>query len=120
LTSKIVLWVFSMSMRPYKGNKASPEAGIRARIIKHLEERGWFVKITHGGMFQSGFPDLFAAHAEFGMRWIEIKNPDRYKFTRAQLRDFPEFESHGAGIWVLTGVSESWKLFHPANWREYL
>lgn len=83
---------------------------------------GWFVKPTHGNMFQSGFPDLFCAHHLYGTRWIECKNPKAYKFTPAQLIDFPKFAAAKCGIWVLTNDSdvEINKLFHPPNWHTYL
>ena len=80
------------------------------------------MKETHGNMYQSGFPDLFACHKRYGSRWIEVKNPLKYKFTPAQLQDFPMFAAHGVGVYVLTAATqlEYDKLFLPANWHTYL
>jgi hypothetical protein len=80
------------------------------------------VEITHGNLYQAGLPDLYCAHARHGSRWIEVKNPKSYKFTAAQKKKFPIFESHGVGIWVLTSSTEEefLKLFKPPNWREFL
>lgn len=87
-----------------------------------LTAKGWFVKSTHGNMYQSGFPDLFATHKRFGLRWIEVKRPVGYQFTAAQLEDFPKFTSNGSGIWVLTAATEAeyQKLFRPYNWGAYI
>jgi len=103
---------------PRKG----PEAIIQEDIIKFLRYRGWYVKDTHGNMYQSGFPDLFISHPRYGMRWVEVKNPLKYAFTPAQLENFPLMCAHGAGIWIMTAAEESEysKLFGPFNWYFYL
>lgn len=87
-----------------------------------LRTKGWFVKETHGNMYQSGFPDLFATHKDYGHRWIEVKNPESYKFQRSQLLDFPRFCAAGSGVWILVAATpaEYKKLFQPYNWRSYL
>ncbi len=84
--------------------------------------RDWFVIKTHGNEYQSGLPDLYAAHMSFGPRWIETKTPDKYAFTPAQLKTFPLMQAAGVGIWVLTAATEYEisKLFGPANWYHYL
>jgi hypothetical protein len=101
-----------------------PEDKIQHEIICMLRNYGWFVKETHGNMYQSGFPDLYASHPTYGSRWIEVKLPGMKgsKFTPAQLRDFPLFCAHGAGVWVLTGATtdEYKKLFTRYNWSMYL
>jgi hypothetical protein len=102
--------------------RQKPEEKIRAAIKVFLEARGWMVEITHGNLYQAGLPDLYCAHARHGSRWVEVKNPEEYKFTAAQKKKFPVFEAHGVGIWVLTAGTEDefLKLFKPPNWREYL
>ena len=110
-------------MRPFKAKKKKgPEAIIQEAIIGFLRAREWFVKETHGNMYQMGFPDLYAAHYRYGARWIEVKNPDSYKFTTAQLEDFPKFTAAKVGIWILVAATESEyeKLFKAANWHHYL
>jgi len=99
-----------------------PEEIIQEEICKFLRIRGWFVKETHGNMYQSGFPDLRAAHPDYGTRWIEVKNPKHYVFTAAQLRDFPLMCAHRDFIWIMTAATEDEyaKLFKPCNWMMYL
>lgn len=103
-------------------SKKGPEAKIQADIIAYLRNLGWFVKATHGGMFQSGFPDLFACHSRYGQRWIEVKNPKSYKFTAAQLEDFPKICANGSGVWIMVAATdkEYAKLFKSYNWYHYL
>ena len=111
-----------MQARIPVNHKKGPEAKIQEAIIAMLRYRGWFVMNTHGNMFQAGFPDLYATHTDFKARWVEVKNPFSYKFTPAQLDKFPKFESHGAGVWILTAATEAEykKLFSPSNWYQYL
>lgn len=106
------------SLKKHKG----PEAEIQQALIKELRYREWFVKETHGNMYQQGFPDLYCRHLTYGERWVEVKNPVKYSFTPAQIKDFPMFTAYGAGIWILTAATqvEIDKLLRPPNWREYL
>lgn len=112
-------------MNPFKpkGTKRSgPEAKIQENIIKRLKQEGWHVMPTHGNMYQSGFPDLYATHARYGVRWIEVKNPEAYSFTAAQLLNFPLMWAHGSPVWVLIDDSdeEMSKLFEPCNFHLYM
>jgi hypothetical protein len=105
-------------------SKHGPEHGIQKAIIAMLRDKGWYVLTTHGNMYQSGFPDLYATHSVRGIRWIEVKDPERSGdvFTVAQHETFPKLAAYGTGIWVLTGASESEyeKLFKKPNWWMYL
>lgn len=110
-------------MDPFKVKpKKGPEAKIQEAIIKELRYREWLVKETHGSIYQSGFPDLFAGHRVYGARWIECKNALAYRFTTAQLEWFPQFSAAHIGIWVLTSAEphELNKLMGPPNWFQYL
>jgi hypothetical protein len=77
---------------------------------------------THGSMYQSGFPDIYATHSKYGARWIEVKNPEHYTFTNAQLECFPKMSANGTRIWILVAATEGEyrKLFGPENWSSYL
>jgi len=99
--------------------KHGPEYGIQSRIVNYLRDRGWLVERMVGGAFQSGIPDLYVFHPKYGPRWLEVKNPISYVFTRAQKIKFPTWEKYGLGIWILTSEEEYDKLFEPPNWREY-
>ena len=106
-----------------KRQKSGPEAKIQDDIVKMLRHKGWFVKETHGNMYQSGFPDLYATHHLYGARWIEVKLPEMKgsHWTPAQSRDFPLFTAHGTGIWILVSDSleEYQKLFEAYNYTYY-
>ena len=104
------------------GPQKELEAVIQERIVKKLMSLGWLVMQTHGNMYQQGFPDLYIAHSTYGTKWVEVKRPEGYKFTPAQLEWFPKLSAARVGIWILTDDcdSEINKLFKPANWQWYL
>lgn len=112
-------------MEPLKPKRRKgPEALIQEAIIKYLLCKGWYVMVTHGNMFQSGFPDLFACHTKYGQRWIEVKKPKfkGSKFTPAQIECFPKLCANGSGVWILTAATDAEydKLFSRHNWWVYL
>lgn len=110
-------------MKPFHKRKINnPEHKIQDAIILMLRGKGWFVKPTHGNIYQHGFPDLYATHYRYGARWIEVKNPKSYKFTSAQMEDFPHFCANGSGVWILVAATEVEykKLMKPCNWYQYL
>lgn len=102
--------------------KQGPEAKIQKALVKFLRERGWFVKEMTGNMWQSGVPDLYCIKRRCGKRWIEVKNPKKFKFTPAQWEDFPRMIAEGDQIWVLTAATEVeyQKLFKPMNLWIYM
>lgn len=102
--------------------KQRPEGERQDRIEKFLVQRDWSIRSTHGSAYQFGFPDLFCCHKKFGQRWVEVKNPDHFVFTKAQLDYFPELNAHGVGVWILIDGTETeyLKLFRPQNWYMYL
>jgi hypothetical protein len=99
-----------------------PEAKIQHEIIEFLTLRGWFCKVLHGSTFQVGMPDLFCCKRCYGSRFIEVKNPNGYRFTPAQMAVFPRLAAEGVGIWILTAATEEeyQKLFSPPNFWQYL
>lgn len=102
--------------------KKGPEAIIQLAIIKALTLRGWFVMVTHGNMYQSGFPDLYATHRHYGGKWIEVKNKEAYRFQPSQMETFPKLVANGSGVWVLVSADdeEIKKLLKPCNWHHYI
>lgn len=102
----------------------NPEAKIQTRIIRRLENLGWFVKRMIGNTYQTGVPDLYITHRVYGCRWVEVKLPGMKgsKWTQAQLEEFPKFQANGSPIWVLTDDSDSEisKLFLSSNLWEYM
>ena len=110
-------------MKQFKSKtRTKPEQKIQESIIAKLTLLGWYVKSTHGNIYQFGFPDLYATHTRYGARWIECKNPLAYSFTPAQLDTFPKLVANGSGVWILISDSddEIKKLFGPCNWYHYL
>jgi len=108
-------------MKPLRQKSASrPEDKIVEELTAFLKARDWLVKKTHGNIFQFGFPDLYCAHFKYGQRWIEVKVPERIKFTGAQLEFFPQLIAHGVGVWVLVAATENeyLKLFRPSNYYQ--
>lgn len=97
------------------------EARIQDEIENKLRLLGWFVKSTHGSIYQHGLPDVYAAHTKYGQRWIEIKNPDGFKFTASQRETFPLMAAAGVGIWIATAVEQVPDILHKApNWYMYM
>jgi hypothetical protein len=88
--------------------------------------KGWYCKDTHGSLYSSGWPDIYATHSKYGIRWVEVKNKDRSGgidiFTPDQLEVFPKLCANGSGVWVLVDDTELEykKLFAPFNWYVYL
>ena len=110
--------------RPKRYGKKGPEAKVQNAIIDFLRARKWHVMVTHGNMYQSGFPDLFCCHSTYGQRWVEVKLPKMKgsKFTPAQLEEFPKICANGSGVWIMTEATDTEyeKLFKKPNWYQYL
>lgn len=98
-----------------------PEYKIQAQLMRFLIDREWLVERMHGNVYQQGVPDLYIYHERYGQRWIDVKNPGRYEFTKHQKVKWPKWERFGVGIWIITAATEEEydKLFEPPNWRQY-
>ena len=101
--------------------KQKLESVIQREIVAMLREKEWFVKVTNGNMYQTGFPDLYCCHYLYKERWIEVKRPTNFKLQPSQMRDFPLLCANGSAVWILTAATESEykKLFKPYNWYQY-
>lgn len=101
--------------------KGSEEARIQKKLVAYLRERGWLVERIIGNAFQMGLPDLYLFRRDAGSRWVDVKVPGKYSFTKAQKIKWPYWHSLGLGVWILTAASQAEydKLFAPANWQEY-
>jgi hypothetical protein len=93
---------------------------LEAKIQELGEQRlllaKWFVKATHGNIYQHGFPDVYCAHNRYGQRWVEFKRPEKFSFTTAQLETFPLMAAAGVGIWICTDAEQLPDLlFKPSN-----
>jgi hypothetical protein len=110
-------------------SRVGPEAPIKAAIKKFMEDEQWLVIVTHGNAFQAGLPDLYCAHRNHGVRWVEVKYAGKYEFTDDQLRVFPALASKGVNIHVLAMYDprsevelreEYKKLWLPPNYYRYI
>jgi hypothetical protein len=108
--------------KPRIRKQHGPEYGIQRDIVKYLRARGWHVERLIGGAWQSGLSDLFICHKNFGVRFVEIKQEEHYRFTRAQKYKFPLLMKNGCGIWILTEASDEQyaRLFQSPNLWDYL
>jgi len=97
------------------------ELHIQRKLVKFLRDRGWHVERMLANAYQVGCPDLYCFHREWGARWVEVKRPEGYSFTRAQRLKFPEWDRAGIGIWILTAATEEQYnlLLGPPNWRKF-
>jgi len=98
-----------------------PEYHIQQDLIEFLTDRGWLVERMIGNAFQVGIPDLYVHHPKWGGRWIDVKQPLRYSFTKQQKTKWPHWSSYGVGIWILTAANQEQYdlLFGPPNWRNF-
>jgi hypothetical protein len=108
--------------KPRIRKQHGPEYGIQREIVKFLRLRGWHVERLVGMAWQSGLSDLFICHKKFGIRFVEIKQEDHYRFTRAQKYKFPQLMKNGCGVWILTAATEKQyeRLFGLPNLWDYL
>ena len=82
------------------------ELHIQHELITFLKARGWLVERLLADAFQNGFPDFYIHHPKWGSRWVEVKRPDNYSFTKAQRRKWPEWHKFGVPIWILTAATD--------------
>ena len=92
-------------MRPEIRKKDNPEERLQDEFRGFLAVRDWVTMRTHGNRLQSGFPDLYALHHNYGARWIEMKIVPGGTITRAQHTVFPKLNA-GHGVWMITKCNE--------------
>jgi hypothetical protein len=102
-------------------DKHGPEYKVQAKFIEYLQCRNWRVERMIGNALQMGIPDIFIMHEKHGTRWVDLKAPGKYEFTRAQIHKWPLWEAKKVGIWIIRAATDEEydKLFHPPNMREY-
>lgn len=90
-------------------------------MVEFLRARRWYVERMLANSHQTGTPDLYCYHTKCSERWVEVKRPNDYSFTRAQRRKWPEREKAGISIWILTAATQQQYdlLFKAPNWREF-
>ena len=86
-------------MRRICRSKHGPEWHIQRDLVTFLKARNWLVERMIGNAYQFGIPDLYCHHNKWGGRWIDVKNPGKYSFTRKQKIKWPA----GSGLVVGSG-----------------
>lgn len=102
-------------MPKLNNHKQEPlESAIQDRLIKVLEQQGWYVQKTEGRS-RNGFPDVTAVDTLSNVWFIELKrtvgrpSPD-------QCRELKALAEHNANVMLLYGMKAvDTALFHK-NW----
>lgn len=102
-------------MTALNNRKPEPlESAIQNRLIRVLEQKGWYVQKTEGRS-RNGFPDVTAVDT-FGNVWfIELKrtvgrpSPD-------QCRELEALAQHNANVILLYGMKAVDTLLFYRNW----
>lgn len=102
-------------MTTLNNHKPEPlESAIQNRLIRILEQQGWYVQKTEGRS-RNGFPDVTAVDT-FGNVWfIELKrtvgrpSPD-------QCRELKALAKHNANVILLYGMKAVDALLFYRNW----
>lgn len=104
-------------MPKLNNHKQEPlESAIQDRLIKALEQRGWYVQKTEGRS-RNGFPDVTAVDALGNVWFIELKrtvgrpSPD-------QCRELKALAEHNANVMLLYGMKAVDTLLPYRNWTD--
>ena len=102
-------------MPKLNNHRAEPlESAIQNRLIRILEQQGWYVQKTEGRS-RNGFPDVTAVDT-FGNVWfIELKRTVG-KPSPDQCRELKALAQHGANVMLLYGRKAVDTLLFYKNW----
>lgn len=90
------------------------ESAIQNRLIRILEQQGWYVQKTEGRS-RNGFPDVTAVDT-FGNVWfIELKRTVG-KPSTDQCRELKALAEHNANVMLLYGMKAVDTLLFYRNW----
>lgn len=102
-------------MTTLNNRKPEPlESAIQNRLIRILEQRGWYVQKTEGRS-RNGFPDVTAVDTLGNVWFIELKrtigrpSPD-------QCRELKALAKHNANVILLYGMKAVDTLLLYRNW----
>lgn len=90
------------------------ESAIQNRLIRVLEQQGWYVQKTEGRS-RNGFPDVTAVDKDGNVWFIELKrtvgrpSPD-------QCRELKALAKHNANVILLYGMKAVDTLLFYRNW----
>ena len=102
-------------MPKLNNHKPEPlESAIQNRLIKILEQQGWYVQKTEGRS-RNGFPDVTAVDTLGNVWFIELKRTVG-KPSPDQCRELKALAEHNANVMLLYGAKAVDTLLLYRNW----
>ena len=90
------------------------ESAIQNRLIRVLEQQGWYVQKTEGRS-RNGFPDVTAVDALGNVWFIELKRTVG-RPSSDQCRELKALAKHNANVILLYGMKAVDTLLFYRNW----
>lgn len=90
------------------------ESSIQNRLIRALEQQGWYVQKTEGRS-RNGFPDVTAVDTLGNVWFIELKRTVG-KPSPDQCRELKALAEHNANVMLLYGMKAVDTLLFYRNW----
>lgn len=90
------------------------ESAIQNRLIRVLEQQGWYVQKTEGRS-RNGFPDVTAVDKDGNVWFIELKRTVG-KPSPDQCRELKALAKHNANVILLYGMKAVDTLLFYKNW----
>lgn len=90
------------------------ESTIQNRLIKILEQQGWYVQKTEGRS-RNGFPDVTAVDTLGNVWFIELKRTVG-KPSPDQCRELKALAEHNANVMLLYGMKAVDAILFYKNW----
>lgn len=90
------------------------ESAIQNRLIRVLEQQGWYVQKTEGRS-RNGFPDVTAVDALGNVWFIELKRTVG-KPSPDQCRELKALAKHNANVILLYGMKAVDTMLFHRNW----
>lgn len=102
-------------MPKLNNHKQEPlESAIQNRLIRILEQQGWYVQKTEGRS-RNGFPDVTAVDTLGNVWFIELKRTVG-KPSPDQCRELKALAQHNANVMLLYGMKAVDTLLFYRNW----
>lgn len=102
-------------MTTLNNHKPEPlESAIQNRLIRILEQQGWYVQKTEGRS-RNGFPDVTAVDTLGNVWFIELKRTVG-KPSPDQCRELKALAKHNANVILLYGMKAVDTLLSYRNW----
>lgn len=104
-------------MPKLNGHKPEPlESTIQNRLIRILEQQGWYVQKTEGRS-RNGFPDVTAVDPLGNVWFIELKRTVG-KPSPDQCRELKTLAKHNANVMLLYGKKAVDTILSYKNWAD--